>query len=215
MPIVFRIRRAFGICLWALSVLAIASLAVSYFRAYYAHRLVYPSPHAMESQSSVTLGSANGEVIFESMQYLTSVTDWVAYDPATKTTTTGQRLPVDWFWIGSKAGSPRVVPHLRNGFGFSASDVSGVEMWPEQGGFAKMPYDLVVVTVPHWAIILLTAALAWWCGRPARMARRRRKAGQCPGCGYDLRASPGQCPECGAVSPVPSGGNATPAAVQL
>ena len=30
-----------------------------------------------------------------------------------------------------------------------------------------------------------------------RRTRRRNKAGRCPACGYDLRATPGRCPECG------------------
>jgi len=46
---------------------------------------------------------------------------------------------------------------------------------------------------------LLPVALIWpiaWGGR-IRSIERRRKANQCPNCGYDLRESPRQCPECG------------------
>ena len=54
--------------------------------------------------------------------------------------------------------------------------------------------------VPHW---LAVAALGVG---PARrlprlwLERRRRPAGVCPSCGYDLRATPGRCPECGTIA---------------
>ena len=62
-----------------------------------------------------------------------------------------------------------------------------------------------LVVIPPW-VPCLAAAVA--LAAPA--ARRRRRPGHCPQCGYDLRASAGRCPECGAAI-----GNAlTPAAAQ-
>jgi hypothetical protein len=56
-----------------------------------------------------------------------------------------------------------------------------------------------IVAVPYWFILLLLALVpVAWLGR-RRRAKRRRLAGRCPACGYDLRATPNQCPECGAV----------------
>lgn len=54
------------------------------------------------------------------------------------------------------------------------------------------------VIFPHWAALLpATVVPAGWLVRH-RNRQRRRGRGLCPGCGYDLRATPERCPECGA-----------------
>jgi hypothetical protein len=59
------------------------------------------------------------------------------------------------------------------------------------------------VAVPHWFLALLFSLWpAIVLGRHRqRRADRRRAAGLCAGCGYDLRGSPDRCPECGAARP--------------
>ncbi|MDB5296507.1 MAG: hypothetical protein JWO31_2490, partial [Phycisphaerales bacterium] len=57
------------------------------------------------------------------------------------------------------------------------------------------------VGVAYWLACAPPAAMVtplFAGGWLRRRRRRRRKAGLCPACGYDLRASPGRCPECGA-----------------
>jgi hypothetical protein len=69
------------------------------------------------------------------------------------------------------------------------------------------------VMAPHWAVVLPPSVLSLWRLVRAPAERRRRlrtRRGLCPGCGYDLRATPGRCPECGtsAVGREPSGAGA-------
>ncbi len=43
--------------------------------------------------------------------------------------------------------------------------------------------------------------LLWIWRRRSWLRDARMRAGLCPACGYDLRATPGRCPECGTTSP--------------
>ena len=56
-----------------------------------------------------------------------------------------------------------------------------------------------VWAAPAWLLTVAFAVLpaAWAFGAYRR--RRRRQAGRCTNCGYDLRASGERCPECGSV----------------
>ena len=66
---------------------------------------------------------------------------------------------------------------------------------PSDGYYARG----VHVGVSHWLVALpLLVPPVVWLAR-FRRTRRARRTGACPGCGYDLRATPGRCPECGAV----------------
>ena len=58
---------------------------------------------------------------------------------------------------------------------------------------------------PHWFPALgfaLPSAIRVGSALRQRRRQRRRERGLCPGCGYDLRATPGRCPECGSAASV-------------
>jgi len=55
------------------------------------------------------------------------------------------------------------------------------------------------ISIPLWLPISFAAALPAWVGARSWTQSRRKSAGRCPTCGYDLRATPERCPECGTV----------------
>ena len=60
--------------------------------------------------------------------------------------------------------------------------------------------SLWAVDVPYWALCAVFGS-SLVVQRGYCRSRKRRHAGRCPTCGYDLRASPERCPECGTANP--------------
>ena len=67
--------------------------------------------------------------------------------------------------------------------------------FPHDGYYIKL--WAVVLPYPHAATLLCVVPLLLLCRY--RRTRRSTRAGFCPACGYDLRATPDRCPECGGV----------------
>jgi hypothetical protein len=150
----------------------------------------------------------------ENHAYLLSsqgITTWYFFDEPLRL-----RTPMWWrFPVGQSASrlAATMDPAARFlGFGrtrttyFHGSMFSGI----------LPPRPLTIVAIPYYALV--AAALVLPVGMVTHqvgvMIRRRRKSkGQCPQCGYDVRATPERCPECGFVlEKADESGNSSPVA---
>jgi hypothetical protein len=92
--------------------------------------------------------------------------------------------PATWEWVSTRPSAAPAMPAPGFlGFGYFADPVAGVR----------------IVYMPWWSVLILAFAPSLLLRRShgLRRAARRRAAGLCPTCGYDLCASPERCPECG------------------
>jgi hypothetical protein len=102
-----------------------------------------------------------------------------------------------WFWaadrVSNPAGPAADRPSLFGRLGFATTRAEGV--MPDS-------YDYASASFPLWALALGLAVPPTLYARATIRRARRTRAGYCPRCGYDLRATPDRCPECG--TPVPT-----------
>jgi hypothetical protein len=84
-----------------------------------------------------------------------------------------QAIGIDWRWQTTAPAPPVAMP---------------------LAGFVQRERH---VSIPFWLLIGVTTTAGWLLGRRNWLVRRRVINGQCPACGYDVRATPDHCPECG------------------
>jgi hypothetical protein len=97
-----------------------------------------------------------------------------------------------WYNVDSDLLPLGDFSEIGNHFGFAAKLSIQDDRWDV--------YTERNIYFPDWPLLVLLGALPALRAVQVISARRRRLAGRCAKCGYDLRATRDRCPECGAVT---------------
>jgi hypothetical protein len=136
--------------------------------------------------------------------------------------TTGSGLEIIWITFTSDPGRTGEGWLLSGNIHRWAANEEHPSEWVHRGGWgARSWFESVQnygppytnrydgVSIPLWLLAAACALVPVSHAYRRRIRRRRRIAGQCAACGYDLRATSDRCPECGAAvegaaSPAPA-----------
>jgi hypothetical protein len=182
-------RRRLFTCLTILSLLLCLATVALWVRSYWRQDNLERVRGTPEMLHYVNLGSAFAELSLLAVQVIKTPTppimaehDWhYSADRATVTDT-----------LSSWANLKQLGPGTFRFRGFGYISISSHE------------YSVRGIYFPHWFAALLLIILPAIRLRSILRTRRRHRAGLCPHCGYDLRATPDRCPECGHLPSVSS-----------
>lgn len=92
-----------------------------------------------------------------------------------------------------------------------AIDVAADGTFPVRlSGYPQQHAAYRQLMLPYWLLVTLWLVLPLLWLRTNRRSVRWARKGRCPGCGYDLCATPDRCPECGRASRGMTGSTSCP-----
>ena len=183
--VIHRVKTRAGHFRLTLLAILVALFACAWLRSY----LLIDGIHWTDGQRFVSLRSSAGRLNLTETNWRAKTAAPSGWDLSSTARADPSHLPM---W----ESDPGIYGRWRF-LGFEWSN--DLSPWPSDQtvflSFYLPPYRLIAV--PYWALLALAAAPIVKRLLSAARRRSRLRRGLCPGCGYDLRATPSGCPECG------------------